>query len=156
MNFLSTRCFSRRPPCADKRKVACLHIDVLFEARPSALGKQRIKDTPREYHVAHLTYPAFLEDLVVFEQSQIRKIAYAPSYAMRTHRLRRAGRGMVSLAAPFGPSPLERLGVPSFAPCGDYGGRGLTSCARQPISKSNAASGRLIGRGTNPPLKSSA
>ena len=30
----------------------------------------------------------------------------------------------------------------------------LPSCARQPISKSNAALGRLVGRGTNPPLKS--
>ena len=28
------------------------------------------------YHATHLTYPAFVEDLVVFCQSQIRKIAY--------------------------------------------------------------------------------
>ena len=54
--------FARPPPRRRKKRVACLHIDVLFEARPSALGKQRIKDTPRGYHVAHLTYPAFLED----------------------------------------------------------------------------------------------
>ena len=33
-------------------------------------------------------------------------------------------RGMGSLAAPFIPSPLERLEGPSFAPCGGYGGLG--------------------------------
>ena len=43
-------------------------------------------------------------------------------FAILTHRLRRTGRGMGNLAAPFIPSPLERLEGPSFAPCGGYGG----------------------------------
>ena len=76
---------------------------------------------------------------------------------------------MVSLAAPSIPSPLERLGVPPSRLAATAEGKkgvgwgfgwpapvaegtvgtwlakpfawGLTSCARQPISKSNAASG---------------
>ena len=40
---------------------------VLIEARPSALGKHRIEDTPRgTHHAARPTYSAFLEDLVDF------------------------------------------------------------------------------------------
>ena len=62
----------RVPTCketARKRKRGVpFKIHVLVEARPSALNKTRIEDTPRVItHVAHLTYPAlFIEDLVVF------------------------------------------------------------------------------------------
>lgn len=53
-----------------------LVINVLLEARPSALNKHEPEDTPREYHVARLAYSACSEGLVVFKYSQIRKIAY--------------------------------------------------------------------------------
>ena len=86
---------------------------------------------------------------------------------------------MVSLAAPFVPSPLERLGVPpSRLAAASEGKKGfgwglagqrlslrtatvrglakpfawwLTSCARQPISKSNAATGGLSGEAQTRP-----
>jgi len=62
------------------------------------LRKHRIEDTPREYHAAHLTYPAFVEDLVDFQakpntQDSVRcrvllGLPAPHSNAMRTPRLR--------------------------------------------------------------------
>ena len=74
---------------AEKKSGVPFKIHVLIEAPPSALRKTRIEDTPRVItHVAHLTYPAFLmKVLAVFNQSQIRKIAYVAAVPCRITRL---------------------------------------------------------------------
>ena len=82
--YLCAHIIKAQPPGAEKG-TACLHIDVLCEAPPSALGKQRIKDTPRGiHHATHLTYPAFLEILGGFSH----KAKYA---RLRTPRGPRMG-----------------------------------------------------------------
>ena len=47
-SFLRTHLTKAQPPGAEKG-TACLHINVLREARPSTLRKHGIKDTPREH-----------------------------------------------------------------------------------------------------------
>ena len=79
------------------------------------LRKHRIEDTPRGIvHATHLTYPAFVEDLVVFIQSQIRKIAYADgSFWEFHHPSAEAARTPLSLRV----LPPTRLSPPSEDGC---------------------------------------
>ena len=77
-SFLSLHLFlCNTPPGAKKKRGVPFKIHVLCEARPSAYTETRTEDTPREtitWRILHIR-PLY-EDLVVFAQSQIRKIAY--------------------------------------------------------------------------------
>ena len=86
-------CLTLPRPTRKKKRGVPSKIHVLQEARPSAYTETRIEDTPREtitWRILHIRL--LYEDLVVFAQSQIRKIAYAAAGFSSKHSLARLKR----------------------------------------------------------------